>query len=69
MAERAVKEPHVIALPGAFPFEGGLPVVVDGSVIGSIGVTGATGPEDAQVAQAAIDSLLNALGKQPVAGR
>jgi uncharacterized protein GlcG (DUF336 family) len=63
VAERAVKEPHTITLPGSFPFEGGLPVVVDGAVIGSIGVTGATAPEDAQVAQAAIDALLKALGK------
>lgn len=63
MAERAVKEPHSITLPGSFPFEGGLPVVIDGAVVGSIGVTGATAPEDAQVAQAAIDALLKALGK------
>lgn len=63
MAERAVKEPHVTALPGAFPFEGGLPVVYNGTVIGSIGVTGATAQEDAEVAQAAIDSLMKALTK------
>jgi uncharacterized protein GlcG (DUF336 family) len=63
MAERVVKEPHIIVLPGAFPFEGGLPVVYEGAVIGSIGVTGATAQEDAQVAQAAIDSLGKALGK------
>ncbi len=63
MAERVVKEPHIIVLPGAFPFEGGMPVVYDGAVIGSIGVTGATAQEDAQVAQAAIDSLLKALRK------
>jgi uncharacterized protein GlcG (DUF336 family) len=63
MAERVVKEPHVIVLPGAFPFEGGLPVEYGGAVIGSIGVTGATAQEDAQVAQAALDSLLKALRK------
>jgi uncharacterized protein GlcG (DUF336 family) len=63
MAERVIKEPHVIALPGAFPFEGGLPILHDGIVIGSIGVTGATAPEDAEVAQAAIDALQKALRK------
>lgn len=63
LAERVVKEPHVIALPGAFPFEGGLPVIHSGAVIGSIGVTGATAQEDAEAAQAAIDSLLKALQK------
>lgn len=61
MADRALKEPHVTALPGAFPFEGGLPVIYNGTVIGSIGVTGATAQEDAEVAQAALDSLLKAL--------
>lgn len=63
MADRAVKEPHVIALPGAFPFEGGLPITFKGAVIGSIGVTGATAAEDAEVAQAALEALLNALPK------
>lgn len=63
LAERALKEPHVIVLPGAFPFEGGLPVVYNGAVIGSIGVTGATAQEDAEIAQAAIDSLIMALPK------
>ena len=61
LAERAVKEPHVIALPGAFPFEGGLPIVHQGAVIGSIGVTGATAQQDAQAAQAALDALDKAL--------
>jgi len=63
MAERAVKEPWVIALPGAFPFEGGLPITHEGVVIGSIGVTGATAQQDAQAAQAALDALAKALKK------
>ncbi len=62
-ADRIPKEPHVVALPGAFPFEGGLPVLHGGVVIGSIGVTGATAPEDAEVAQAGLDALLKALRK------
>ncbi len=62
-ADRIPKEPHVTALPGSFPFEGGLPVLHEGVVIGSIGVTGATAQEDAEAAQAGIDALLEALRK------
>jgi uncharacterized protein GlcG (DUF336 family) len=38
------------------PFEGGIPLVVDGKVIGAIGVSGgATAEQDGQVAQAGVD--------------
>ena len=37
--------------------EGGLPLVQNGLVVGSIGVSGLTSPEDAQVAQAGVDAL------------
>ncbi|HET6424530.1 MAG TPA: heme-binding protein [Planctomycetaceae bacterium] len=40
---------------------GGVPIVVEGQVIGAVGVGGATGEQDAEVAKAGIDSLLNAL--------
>lgn len=33
--------------------EGGVPVVVDGQIIGAVGVSGLTGAQDAQVAKAA----------------
>ena len=36
-----------------------MPIIVDGRIIGSIGVSGATGPDDAQVARAGIDALKN----------
>ncbi len=57
MADRALKEPHVIALPGAFPFEGGLPLAAGDDIIGAIGISGATSAEDAQAAQAGVDVL------------
>lgn len=47
----------VLGLPGATPIEGGLPIVVDGRMIGAIGVSGVTSPQDGQVAKAGIDSL------------
>jgi uncharacterized protein GlcG (DUF336 family) len=37
--------------------EGGIPVVVDGKIIGSVGVSGVTSQQDAQTAQAGIDAL------------
>jgi uncharacterized protein GlcG (DUF336 family) len=45
-----------IANEGVF-VQGGLPIVVDGKVVGSIGVSGASSQQDEQVAQAGIDAL------------
>jgi glc operon protein GlcG len=41
--------------------KGGVPVVVDGQVIGAVGVGGGTGEQDAEVAKAGIQALLEAL--------
>jgi glc operon protein GlcG len=41
--------------------KGGVPLVVDGQVIGAVGVGGGTGEEDAEVARAGVQSLLDAL--------
>src|SRR5262245_33405880 len=43
--------------------KGGVPVVVDGQVIGAVGVGGGTGEQDAEVAKAGIKKLLAALKK------
>jgi uncharacterized protein GlcG (DUF336 family) len=37
--------------------EGGIPIVADGKIIGSVGVSGVTSQQDAQTAQAGIDNL------------
>jgi glc operon protein GlcG len=37
--------------------EGGIPIVVDGKIVGAVGVSGVTSQQDAQIAQAGIDSL------------
>lgn len=42
----------VLALPASMPIERGLRLLVDGKVIGGIGVSGAQAPEDGQIAQA-----------------
>jgi glc operon protein GlcG len=43
--------------------KGGVPVVVDGQVIGAVGVGGGTGEQDADVARAGIKKMLDALTK------
>jgi glc operon protein GlcG len=47
----------ILGLGGATPIEGGLPIVVNGEMLGAIGVSGVTSAQDAQVAQAGIDAL------------
>lgn len=44
----------VMTLPGATPIEGGLPILVEGEVIGAIGVSGGTSPQDGVVAAAGL---------------
>ena len=46
-----------LSFPRMIAAEGGLPIVVDGKIIGAIGVSGSSGPDDARVAQAGIDAL------------
>ena len=46
-----------LAVEGIIPIQGGLPVVVDGKVIGAIGVSGVTSAQDEQVAMAGLAAL------------
>jgi uncharacterized protein GlcG (DUF336 family) len=46
-----------LAVEGITPLQGGLPVVVDDKVIGSVGVSGVQSSQDEQVAQAAVNVL------------
>jgi glc operon protein GlcG len=43
---------QVMTLKGMTPIEGGIPVIVNGVVVGAIGVSGATSAQDAQCATA-----------------
>jgi glc operon protein GlcG len=47
----------LLKLPGVVATEGGLPLVVDGKIVGAIGVSGGTSQQDSTVAQAGVDSL------------
>ncbi len=53
----------VLRLPGAVPVEGGLPIAVDGKIIGAIGVSGANSQQDGQVAKAGLDALAKILSR------
>jgi uncharacterized protein GlcG (DUF336 family) len=47
----------LLALPGVVPVEGGVLLVNEGKIIGAIGVSGGTSPQDGQVAAAGVAAL------------
>jgi uncharacterized protein GlcG (DUF336 family) len=47
---------RVLALRGAAPLEGGVPIIADGKIIGAIGVSGGTSQQDGQVAKIGADA-------------
>jgi uncharacterized protein GlcG (DUF336 family) len=47
---------RVLALRGADPIEGGVPIMVDGKIIGAIGASGGASSQDGQVAKAGVDA-------------
>jgi uncharacterized protein GlcG (DUF336 family) len=48
---------NYLKLPGTIPIEGGTPLVVDGKIVGAIGVSGATSAQDGVCAKAGADAL------------
>jgi len=46
-----------LSVEGIVPLQGGVPVTVDGKVIGAVGVSGVTSAQDEQVAMAAVGAL------------
>jgi uncharacterized protein GlcG (DUF336 family) len=47
----------VLKVPGAMPVEGGIPLVVDGQLVGAIGVSGGNPQQDGIVSQAGADAF------------
>jgi glc operon protein GlcG len=47
----------ILKLPEAMPIEGGIPLLVDGHILGAIGVSGGTPQEDGKSAQAGADAF------------
>jgi glc operon protein GlcG len=48
---------RLLALEGAVPIEGGIPLLVDGKIAGAVGVSGGTSPQDGQCAQAGVKAM------------
>ena len=48
----------LLGVPGAFPVEGGVPLIVDNKVVGAIGASGGMLPDDGAVANAGAKGLL-----------
>ena len=48
---------RVLKVEGAVPVEGGIPIVMDGKIVGAIGVSGAASEQDSQCAKAGADTL------------
>lgn len=51
------RAPGLAHVDGLTAFTGGLPIKTDGTLIGAIGTSGATGDQDEDCAQAAIDAI------------
>jgi len=48
---------RLLNLSGASMLEGGIPIVIEGKIVGAVGVSGVTSQQDAQIGQAGIDTL------------
>ncbi len=48
---------RMLGLPGAVPVEGGIPLIVDGKIVGAVGASGGTSDQDGRTAQAGADAL------------
>jgi glc operon protein GlcG len=48
---------RILALHGATPIEGGVPIISGGKLVGAIGASGGTAQQDGQVAKAGADAI------------
>jgi uncharacterized protein GlcG (DUF336 family) len=56
-AEVAAGRTALLPIDGFMPLEGGVPLMVDGRMVGAVGVSGVTGAQDAQCATAGAAAL------------
>ena len=55
--ERIKARPELLRMPDITPIQGGLPIVVEGTCIGAVGISGVQSHEDEQIGKAGIDAL------------
>jgi glc operon protein GlcG len=48
---------RVLGLRGATPYDGGVPIFVDGKIIGAVGVSGVLPAQDGQIANGGASAL------------
>ena len=48
---------RVLGIEGAVPVEGGLPLLIDGKIVGAIGVSGGSSAQDGQAAKPGADAV------------
>ena len=56
-ADRVATDVSVLGLPGVITSEGGLPLVLDGKIIGAVGASGGTGQQDGVASKACADNI------------
>ena len=49
---------RILTLRGANAVEGGIPLIIDGKIVGAMGVSGGSAEQDGVVAKAGLDALL-----------
>jgi glc operon protein GlcG len=47
----------ILGFDGVTPVEGGVPIVINGEIVGAVGVSGVTSPQDAQVAAVGVAAV------------
>jgi len=55
--ERIAKRPELLNMPQVTPVQGGLPILVEGTCVGGVGISGVQSHEDEQIAAAGIKAL------------
>ncbi len=48
---------RILRLTGAIPVEGGIPIIVDGKIIGAVGASGGSSDQDGNTAQAGANAM------------
>lgn len=49
---------RILRLEGAVPLEGGVPIIIDGKIVGAIGVSGVTSQQDGVIAAAGANAVM-----------
>src|SRR5438093_818085 len=57
LIEQAGLTMRLLRVSGLSPLEGGLPIIVDGKLVGGVGVSGVTSQQDAQIGRAGVEGL------------